>query len=159
MITRALAIASLVLNLAIIGALLIAFVAMRRVAGDVADQIDALGRTSISTSVRISQTVPVRVTAPINQRLIVPINQQVPVNASIAVEPDIPVIGKVKLDVPFNGTVPISVSVPVVLSQTLPIDAQVAVNVDVPVSVPLTGTPLKASLDRVVAALRAFAGR
>jgi ACT domain-containing protein len=158
MITRTLAIVSFVLNLVVIAALLLAFVAMRRVAGDVARQLDVIGSTSISTTVKINQVVPIKVNAPINQTINIPINQQLQINQTFAVEPDFPLVGKVRVDVPLNGVIPINLNVPVTISQTIPINAQVPVVADIPVNVSLAETPFKAQLDRMSNLLKVFAG-
>ena len=150
---------SLAIGLVLLALVVAVTLTARNIAAEAATQIEAVSRGTITTTVRISQTVPIRASVPVNQAFEVPFNQQLPIDTVIKLQRELPVIGLVNFDLPIKTTIPVNVKVPVTINQNLPIDTSVLVQLDVPVTVSLAGSPLSAQLNAIAATLRRFAGR
>jgi hypothetical protein len=129
------------------------------VAGDAAAQLEAASRSTISTTVRVSQTIPIRAVVPVNQSFDVPFVQQLPIDTVVQIQRELPVIGLINFDLPIKTTIPVNLRFPVTISQSLPINTSVQVQFDVPVTVSLADTSLSAQLNAIAAMLRRLAGR
>ncbi len=155
----ALAIVSFALNVVVIAALVTAVMAGRRIAADMADQLDAFSQQTINYKFHISQTVPVRTSVPFNHSAVVPFSQVVPISTTVRVAKEIPVVGQIAFDVPIQARVPISLSIPITINRTIDVNADVPLDLDIPLEIPIRDTPLRASLDNVVRILNNIAGR
>lgn len=155
----ALALVSLLLNLALGALIVFVVVWARQFAADTADALIAVGDQDINYTLRLNQTVPVRADVPFAQSVVVPINQTINVNTVVTVSRELPVIGVIDLDVPIRASIPVNFEVPITIDQTFPISADVPLNMEIPLSIRVNETPLKATIDSVVRSLNTFAGR
>jgi hypothetical protein len=154
------AILSLVLNLALIGALLIGanvgLQTAKQFAGDAATQLASFGDSTFSTSVRVQHTIDIDTSVPFEYADTIAIDQVVPISTVVSVAQEFPIIGELKFDVPINTSVPISVSVPIKIERNVPIKLSVPIDFTVPVEVKLADTPVKPQIDAAVEQLRAL---
>ena len=150
---------SLAISLVLVALVIAGVMAVRSVAGDAATQLEAAGRSTISTTVRVSQTIPIRAVVPVNQTFEVPFNQQLPIDTVVQIQRELPVVGLINFDLPIKTTIPVNLRFPVTISQSLPINTSVQVQFDVPVTVSLSESPLSAQLSAIAAMLRRVAGR
>ena len=155
----ALALVSLLLNIALAALLVVATLSVRQFAADTADALAAVGNTDINYTFRLNQTVPVRAEVPFTQNIIVPISQSIDVDTVVTVSRELPVIGVIDFDVPIQASIPVQFDVPIMVSQTFPVSAEVPLNLEIPLNIRISETPLKATIDAVVRSLNAFAGR
>jgi hypothetical protein len=154
----AIALLSLMMNIVICGVLVATVIAARSTAGKVADQLETLGNSSISTSVKINQAVRLDLTVPFTFTDSVAIQQTIPINTVVPINQDIPLLGAIKFDVPINVNVPINANIPITIVQSIPINTSVPINFDVPVVVQIRDTALKQQIDGFVTLLRNVAG-
>lgn len=154
------AITSLVLNLALIGAIAYGIYAGigfgRAAAGVAADQLAAFGDSTFSTSVRVQHTIKLDTSVPFEYADTISINQVVPIKTSVVVKQEFPIVGELKFDVPIDTSVPISVSVPIRIERNVPIKLNVPIDFTVPVAVKLADTPVKPQIDAAVEQLRSL---
>jgi hypothetical protein len=155
------ALLSLFLNIVLIGALIAGWVAVRGAAKSSADELEALGNSTIATTVRIAGAgIPVRANVPVNFEKSISINQRIPISETIPIAQEIPLLGEVKFDVPLNMSIPVSVTVPVSISQNIPFSTTIqTTDLEVPVAVQIRDTPLKRQIDTIVKLLRNVAGQ
>lgn len=152
------AITSLLLNLALIGAMIYGvYVGIgfgRVAAGAAAEQLAALGDSTFSTTVRVQHTINIDTSVPFEYADTISIDQVVPIKTSVQVKQEFPIIGELKFDVPIDTSVPISVSVPIRIERKVPIKLDVPIDFTVPVAVKLADTPVKPQIDAAVGTLR-----
>jgi hypothetical protein len=139
---------SLLLNVALVGALLWA----RAAAFDALDRAlaaaDTLGSETIAVPVHLEQEVPVSVAVPFAYADTVAIDTRVPISTTLVVPLD---LGSqtFTLAVPVNTTVPIHVQAPISINKTIQVDARVPVKLDTAIRVRLADTPLPGYLARL----------
>ncbi len=155
----ALALVSLLLNIALVALIVVVVMWARQFAADTADALNAVGNQDINYTLRLNQTVPVRAEVPFAQTIVVPISQSIDVNTIVTVSRELPVIGVIDLDVPIQASIPVNFEVPIAVNQTFPVSADVPLNMEIPLSIRVNETPLKAAIDSVVRSLNTFAGR
>ena len=152
------AVTSLILNLALIGAIAYGVFAGigigRTIAGTAADQLEAFGSSTFSTTVRVQHTINIDTSVPFEYADTISIDQVVPIKTTVAVAQEFPIIGILKFDVPIDTSVPISVSVPIRIERRVPISLSVPIDFTVPVAVQLKDTPVKPQIDAAVNTLR-----
>lgn len=149
------ALLSLAINIVIIAGLVIAIGAARAFAGSAADKLEALGNSTIATTVRVNREITVDTTVPFAYSDNIVIEQNLPIDTVVNIKQEVPVIGLIDFNVPIKTSVPINLKVPVSIKQSIPVKATVPINFDVPVAVQIRDTPLKAQIDEFVKVLRA----
>ena len=157
--TRVLMFISLLLNAVIIVALVFIVISGRQISADIIKQLEDFGKQSISYKFRITQTVPVQALVPFNQSMVIPYKQVLPVNTTVTITKELPVIGQVSFDIPIQTNIPVSLSIPIDISQTIPVNAEVPLNMEIPLEIPIKDTPLKTMLDGIANTLRQISGR
>lgn len=153
------ALLSLALNVVIIGAFIAAVITVRGLAGQAADKLEALGNSTIATSVRVNRDIDLDIAVPFEYATEIPIEQNVPIDTVVKIEQEVPLIGAVNFDIPIKTNVPISVKVPINIKRSIPIKTSIPLNIDVPVAIQVRDTPLKAQIDEFVTILRSVAGK
>ncbi len=153
------ALISLVLNLALAGALVYGWVTARRFAADTATALETFSNQTITYRFRLNQTVPVRADVPFEQTLMMPVRQNLDIDTTVTVSQELPVIGQVTFDVPIRANVPVSFDIPFVISETFPVYTDVPLNLEIPVELPIRDTPLKPAIDALIQPLKNLAGQ
>ncbi|MCS7059570.1 MAG: hypothetical protein RMN25_00230 [Anaerolineae bacterium] len=154
-----LALASFLLNVVLIALLILGIMWARRLAADTADALIAFGNQDINYTLRLNQTVPVRAEVPFVQNVVVPIRQTIDVNTVVTVSRELPVVGVLEFDVPIQASIPVQFDVTIPVSQTFPVNTDVPLNMEIPLSIRVSDTSLKSTIDSVARALNTFAGR
>ncbi len=149
------ALLSLAINIVIIAGLVVGIITARRFAANAADKLEALGNSTIATTVRVNREVTVDTTVPFVYSDSIAIEQNLPIDTVVNIKQEVPVIGLIDFNVPIKTSVPIRLKVPVSIKQSIPVKASVPINFDVPVAVQIRDTPLKAQIDEFVKLLRA----
>ncbi len=149
------ALLSLAINIVIIAGLIIAIGTARAFAASAADKLEALGNSTIATTVRINREITVDTTVPFAYSDSIAIEQDLPIDTVVNIKQEVPVLGLIDFNVPIKTSVPIKLKVPVSIKQSIPVKATVPINFDVPVAVQIRDTPLKAQIDEFVRVLRA----
>jgi hypothetical protein len=152
---------SLFLNIVLIGALIAGWLSVRGFAKTSVDELEALGNSTIATTVRIADRgLPINATVPINFTHEVAINQRIPINEVLPIRQTVPLLGEVAFDVPVSLDIPVNVTVPITISRQVEISTTIQANsLEVPVAVQIRDTPLKQQIDTIVKLLRNVAGQ
>ena len=150
------ALLSLAINVVIIVGLVVALQAVRAFASNAADKLEALGNSTLATTVRVNREITVDTSVPFDFADTIPIEQNLPIETTVNIKQEVPVIGLLNFDVPIKTTVPVKLSVPVSIKRNIPVKASIPINFDVPVAVQIRDTPLKAQIDELVKVLRAL---
>ncbi len=153
------ALTSLVLNLILCGVIAGAVGAVRRFAGQSADQLEALGNSTIATTVRLNEAVRIDTRVPFTFSNQIPVRQNVSIKTVVPFSQDVPLLGPVKFDIPIEFTVPVSMTVPIEINQDIRINSDVPVQIEAPVTIQIRDTPLKQQIDQLVSTLRGLAGQ
>lgn len=151
------ALLSLLLNVIILRQLVIARAAARQAVDDAIGIIDQLEGTTISTNVKIDNTIVIETDLPINQSFPVEIKDSFPIDTVLAVPVDAGLLGRLNLSIPIKTTIPVDVTPTVTIDRTFHVKAPVPLNLDVPVQVSVGSTGLAPALDALKARLRTIA--
>jgi hypothetical protein len=151
---------SLVINVGLIIALLVARSELFALRGEVATTLTDLlavlenvKASSFDYTVAIDQELPVKGDIPVSFVVHVPIKTTIPINTSVSVPANIPFVGTVYVNVPISANVPVDLTVDVPIEQTIPIDITVPVQLDVPISIKIADMPLAQNLTDLQAVL------
>ncbi len=154
------AILSLLINIVLVIALLIANGKLSSLRGnaatalsDTAIVLEDIKNGSFDYTVAIDEDLPVTGDIPVSFVAQVPIKTTIPINTSVTVPVDVPYAGTVNVVIPIYADVPIDMIVDVPIEETIPIDITVPVQLEVPISVAIADTPLAQNLTDMQAVL------
>jgi hypothetical protein len=150
------ALASLILNLVIIKALLDTKQQVSAAAGIAAQSLRQLRSGSIDYTVAIDEQMPVSLTIKYAETLTVPISTSIPVQTNLTGQIST-FLGAIPFNVPVDTSFPVNVNPSVPLNVAIPVSASVPVKMDVPIHIDLATTPLGSSLGEVEAYLQKVA--
>jgi len=150
---------SLLLNLFTLRELVVARSAARQAITDSIAAIDQFEQSTISTSVKIDDTIVIDTDLPVDESFPVEIKDSFPIDTVLAVPVDAGLLGTLHLNVPIKTTIPVDVKPTVSINQTFHVKAPVPLKLDVPIQVQIATTGLGPALDGIKARLQALADR
>lgn len=153
------AVLSLLLNVVVLRQLALARTAARQAIADSITVIEQFEATTISTDVKIDDTVVIETDLPVNETLPVQIKDSFPIDTTVTVPVEAGLLGTLNLTVPIKTTIPVDIKPDVTINQTFHIKAPVPIKLNVPVQIAVGSTGLAPTLDMVKARLRALADR
>lgn len=140
---------SLLLNLALVSALLQRRAAWLTMLEQAIAALDGPSNETISFNFPISQTVNFEGDIPFKQDFDFPFKGNVRINTTIRVPVDLGPLGTYVADVPVDTVVPVDTSVPVHIDRTFHVKMQVPVQMEVPIELSTARPPLSEWLNRV----------
>ncbi len=154
----AIALLSLAINLALLAAIAAGVMAVRTIARDSADQLQALAEGSLETPVHVNQSIPISLTVPFSYETEIAIAQNVPIKTTVSFKQEIPLLGEIPINVPIDLSIPVNMKVPISIKRDIPISTVVPVQLDVIATTRFAGTVLQARLNALAAVLRRLGG-
>ena len=150
---------SLVLNGAVILALLQARQIGLNALTEARSTIAEMGDMTFSYTLAVDQDIPIATSIPFDEQVIVPINATIPIDTIVTVPINAGILGTFDIDVPIHTIVPINLEVSVPISETVDIATTVPLVVEVPIEIPLAETGLTGYLDELDVALEQVEAR
>ncbi len=143
------AVASLLLNVALISALLDRQAAAQVMLDQAIASLDASSASTIKFDFPVSQTIDFEGDIPFQQDMDFPFKGNVRINTTIRVPVNLGLLGTQVVEVPVDTTVPVDTSVPVHIDQTFHVKTQVPVRMNVPIELSPTQPPFSEWLAKV----------
>ena len=121
-----------------------------------AEEIEAARGSTMELRVPLKLPVPIAAEVPIRKTIQVPLDTTIPLDTTFNVPLNTP-FGTYEVPVPIKGEVPIKLTAPVAIDETVTVSTTVNLDSTLPLALPVAETPLAGYLDRLQAALLAFA--
>lgn len=152
------ALLSLAINLALLAAIAAGVMAVRGIARESADQLQALAEGSLETPVHVNQSIPISLTVPFSYETEIAIAQNVPIKTTVSFKQEIPLLGEIPINVPIDLSIPVNMKVPISIKRDIPISTVVPVQLDVIATTRFAGTVMQTRLNALAAVLRRLGG-
>lgn len=151
------AVLSLLMNLVMFRQLALARNAARQAIADSIATIDQFEQSTITTNVKIDDTIVIDTDLPVDESFPVEIKDSFPIDTVLAVPVDAGLLGKLNLNVPIKTTIPVDIKPTVNINQTFHVKAPLPIKLDVPIQIKVATTGLAPALDGLKARLQTLA--